>query len=114
WQEMHNDRRSGLRCIVIRQSGKAVLIWPLLIKRLTLVKILSPLWSTGAEYTEPLVQDGPEALDLITRAWMSARSRISADIISMPQVKVGSCFHTVLSREKPAYVETDTCYVVKW
>src|ERR1700761_82952 len=55
WQQMHNDKRSALRCIVIRRSGKIVLIWPLLLRRLALIKILSPVWSTGAEYTEPLV-----------------------------------------------------------
>jgi hypothetical protein len=26
-QEIHNDQRSPLRCIVVRQSGKVVLIW---------------------------------------------------------------------------------------
>jgi CelD/BcsL family acetyltransferase involved in cellulose biosynthesis len=114
WREMHDDSRSALRCIVVRQGGKAVLIWPLLIKRAGLVKILSPVWSTGAEYTEPLVQDGPHALDLISRAWLSARSSIAADIISIPQVKVGSCFHTVVSKETPADIETDTTYILKW
>jgi CelD/BcsL family acetyltransferase involved in cellulose biosynthesis len=113
-QEIHNDQRSPLRCIVVRQSGKVVLIWPLLIRRVALVKILSPLWSTGAEYTEPLVQDGPGGLDLVSSAWLSARSRIAADIISMPQLKVGSYLHTVVSRENPADVETDTCYVIQW
>jgi CelD/BcsL family acetyltransferase involved in cellulose biosynthesis len=113
-QEIHNDQRSPLRCVVVRQSGKVVLIWPLLVRRVAGVRILSPLWSTGAEYTEPLVQDGPEAMDLVSSAWMSARSRIAADIISMPQLKVGSYIHTVVSRENPADVETDTCYVVQW
>jgi CelD/BcsL family acetyltransferase involved in cellulose biosynthesis len=113
-QEIHNDQRSPLRCIVVRQSGKVVLIWPLLIRRVALVKILSPLWSTGAEYTEPLVQDGPGGLDLVSSAWLSARSKIAADIISMPQLKVGSYLHTVVSRENPADVETDTCYVIQW
>jgi CelD/BcsL family acetyltransferase involved in cellulose biosynthesis len=117
WQEMHNDSRSALRCVVVRQGGKAVLIWPLLLKKTALVKVLSPVWSTGAEYTEPLVYDGPDgpdALDLISRAWLSARSGIAADIVSMPQVKVGSCFHTVVSKETPDIMETDTCYVAKW
>jgi CelD/BcsL family acetyltransferase involved in cellulose biosynthesis len=113
-QEIHNDQRSPLRCIVVRQSGKVVLIWPLLIRRVALVKILSPLWSTGAEYTEPLLQDGPGGLDLVSSAWLSARSKIAADIISMPQLKVGSYLHTVVSRENPADVETDTCYVIQW
>jgi CelD/BcsL family acetyltransferase involved in cellulose biosynthesis len=113
-QEIHNDQRSPLRCIVVRQSGKVVLIWPLLIRRVAMVKILSPLWSTGAEYTEPLVQDGPGGLDLVSSAWLSARSKIAADIISMPQLKVGSYLHTVVSRENPADVETDTCYVIQW
>src|ERR1700683_1594782 len=85
-QEIHNDQRSPLRCVVVRQSGKVVLIWPLLVRRVAGVRILSPLWSTGAEYTEPLVQDGPEAMALVSSAWMSARSRIAADIISMPQL----------------------------
>jgi CelD/BcsL family acetyltransferase involved in cellulose biosynthesis len=114
WQEIHNDKRSAVRCIVIRKSGKIVLIWPLLLRRVALVKILSPLWSTGAEYTEPLVQEGPEAFDLISQAWSSARSKISADIISMPQLKAESCIHTIISKEDPADVETDTCYVVQW
>jgi CelD/BcsL family acetyltransferase involved in cellulose biosynthesis len=113
-QEIHNNQRSALRCIVVRKSGKVVLIWPLLLRRARGVKILSPLWSTGVECTEPLVHDGPEAMDLISRAWLSARSGIAVDVISMPQVKVGSCFHTVVSREKPFDVETDTCYVVQW
>jgi CelD/BcsL family acetyltransferase involved in cellulose biosynthesis len=114
WREVHNDKGSALRCIVVRQSGKAVLIWPLLLRTVARVKILSPLWSTGAEYTEPLVEDGPEALEVIASAWRSARSSIAADLISMPQVKVGSYFHTVVSKENPVDVESDTCYVVTW
>jgi CelD/BcsL family acetyltransferase involved in cellulose biosynthesis len=116
-QEIHNDRRSALRCIVIRRSGKVVLIWPLLIRRMAGVKILSPLWSMGAEYTEPIVEDGlegPEAMELVASAWRTARSKIATDIISIPQVKVGSYIHTIVSREKPVDVETDTCYVVEW
>jgi CelD/BcsL family acetyltransferase involved in cellulose biosynthesis len=115
WQQMHNDKRSALRCIVIRRSGKVVLIWPLLLRRLApLITILSPMWSTGAEYTEPLVQDGPDALDLVSKAWLTARSKISAAIVSMPQVKVGSYFHTVVSKEKPADVEVGAGYVIQW
>ncbi len=114
WHEIHNDPGSALRCIVIREAGKVLLLWPLLLRRVALVKVLSPLWSTGAEYTEPLVQEGPEALALITQAWLSARSSIAADIVSMPQIKAGSYLHTVISREKPIDVETDTCYVVQW
>ena len=116
-QEIHNYRRSALRCIVVRQSGKVVLIWPLLLRRVAGVRILSPLWSMGAEYTEPLIGDAPdvpEPMELVSSAWRTARSRIAADILSMPQLKVGSCLHTVLSRENPADVETDTCYVVQW
>jgi CelD/BcsL family acetyltransferase involved in cellulose biosynthesis len=114
WQQMHNDKHSALRCIVIRRSGKVVLIWPLLLRRLALITILSPVWSTGAEYTEPLVTDGPDALDLVSKAWLTARSRIPAAIISMPQVKVGSYLHTVVSKEKPVDVEVGAGYVIQW
>ncbi len=81
------------------------------------MKILSPLWSMGAEYTEPLVEDGldgPEVMELLSSAWQCVRSRIAADILSMPQLKVGSGIHTVISRENPVDVETDFCYVVEW
>lgn len=114
WQEIHNGRRSALRCIVVRQFGKAVLIWALFIRRAGLVKILCPLYAAGIEYTEPLVYDGPDVLNIVSTAWLSARSRITADIINLPQVKAGSCVHTIVSKERPAHVDTSTCYVLKW
>lgn len=101
WETVAKPRRRRLRCVVARKDGRLVLVWPFVVHRRFLWTVMRPLGPETTEYTEPLVEDGPEAQERVAAAWRFLRRSGKADIISVPFVREGSALHRVVFAEKP-------------
>lgn len=110
WGAPHGHR---LHCVVARQDGRAVLVWPFVARRLRPFVIAHPLGAETSEYTSALVESGPAAEERIAQAWQTLRATCRADIIALPLVREGSALHRVLhSQTAHAFVDRDpTSYV---
>jgi CelD/BcsL family acetyltransferase involved in cellulose biosynthesis len=113
WLTVSAPRGRRLHCVVARQDGRAVLIWPFVVHPLGSFTMARPLGPETTEYTGILVEPGPEAQARIARAWQLLRATCRADVIALPLVRAGSALHRLLQAQTiPAFVERDpTSYV---
>ena len=63
WLNIAGPRGSKLRCIVGRQNGRLVMVWPLVVTRRGLWRVLRMLGPEAADYTSMLLD--PEAETVI-------------------------------------------------
>ncbi|MFL9960031.1 GNAT family N-acetyltransferase [Paraburkholderia sediminicola] len=78
-----------LWCLTGRRNGRLALVWPLVITRQGIWKVVRPLAAGAADYTVLLVE-AATATDMeedIAAAWKIVRSRSRADILSLPYIR---------------------------
>ncbi|MDB5789946.1 MAG: family N-acetyltransferase [Caballeronia mineralivorans] len=108
WQHAAKPRGRRLCCIVHREDGRLVMVWPLVTYRRLLWTYLCPLSPEAGDYTRVLVADGPSAPALIAGAWRTAQRRCGADFIKLPYLNEGSELHAIASRERHVMIATHT------
>ena len=69
WQHVSKPHGRMLKCIVCREDGQLVMIWPLETVKRALWTYLVPLGPEGGDYTSVLVADDASAPALIEGAW---------------------------------------------
>lgn len=97
WETTGLPRKRQMHVLVVRRGGRAVLIWPLaLVRRMFWLQAIA----LGAEFTEYepiLVEDGPDAVELIG----SARRRLSrtcpASLIEVHRARVNSAVEKAMA-----------------
>jgi CelD/BcsL family acetyltransferase involved in cellulose biosynthesis len=102
WEKVAEPRGRRLYCLVLRQDGRAVLIWPLVTYRNKFWSIARPLGPETTEYTAPLVEDGPHSAQWIAKAWRMVRKSCAGDVVLLPYVRADSPLHRVICRDKAA------------
>ncbi|WP_250494708.1 GNAT family N-acetyltransferase [Caballeronia sp. GAWG1-1] len=88
WTRVAKPRGGSLHCIVYRERGELVLVWPLVRRRRSLWTILEPLASGTADHTSILASTGSEAA--IEAAWQAASKGSRIDLFSIPYVSKGT------------------------
>ena len=84
--------------LVLRDKGRAVLIWPMTLRCKAGCRIAEELGSESAEYDPLLTEQGAAAGDYLDTAWTEVERNLPADIVHVPLVTVGSRREAILAR----------------
>ncbi|SAK80730.1 hypothetical protein AWB79_05240 [Caballeronia hypogeia] len=84
WTRVAKPRGRKLHCIVYRENGELVLVWPLVSHRRLAWTVLEPLTPGTAEYTSILAR--ADARTAIDAAWRAATRQCRADMLALPYV----------------------------
>jgi CelD/BcsL family acetyltransferase involved in cellulose biosynthesis len=98
WTTVAQPQGKQLRCIVYRENGKLLLVWPLVSHRRLFWSVLDPLTPGTIEHSSMLVAQGPHTSRAIASAWEAACKLSGADIFMLPYVDVGTPLHEHASR----------------
>ncbi|MFM0339738.1 GNAT family N-acetyltransferase [Paraburkholderia fungorum] len=114
WQQVAKPHGRHLRCIVCRENGRVVMIWPLVMSRRALWTYLVPLSPEGGDYSSVLVAEGDAAPALIEGAWQAARRGCGADFIHLPYLRERLHLYALVAREPHVLrAEAHESYVAK-
>lgn len=100
WTKVAQPRGRKLCCITLREQGRLVMVWPLVVYRKLWWTVVRPLASESTDYTNILVQDGPTALKAVPRAWDVVQKRCGADIILLPFLNADSRLFELASSKR--------------
>jgi CelD/BcsL family acetyltransferase involved in cellulose biosynthesis len=90
WETTGRPRGRDLFILVMRVEGRAVLIWPLAIrKKRGLWKVAAPLGPEWTEYDPGLVAPSPQTVSHVRAAWEFLRRNCPADVIVVPHCREG-------------------------
>jgi len=98
WTQVAQPLGRRLHCVVYRENGKLLLVWPLVSHRRLFWNVLDPLTPGTIEHTSMLVTEGPHKSRAIASAWEAACKRCSADLFIVPYVDTGTPLHEHASR----------------
>jgi len=96
WTQVAKQRGRRLHCIVYRENGELVLVWPLVSHRRFACTVLEPLTPGTAEHTTILTANGSSAA--LDAAWRAATQHCRADIFSIPYVAKAAGLYDLASR----------------
>lgn len=99
WVHVAKPRGQKLRCIVRRERGRLVMVWPLVSYRRLCWTVLHPLTPGTIEHTSVLVEEGPTAPAMIAEAWRDAMRLCRADVCHLPYVSLDSPLHALASAQ---------------
>ena len=106
WEQIAAPRRRRLHCVVAREHGRVVLIWPFVVWKQGLWSFAYPLGSETTEYTSPLVLDNALSGRRIEEGWDNFRRSSAVDVIFLPYVRADSRAHRILSQQRPTVPPT--------
>lgn len=98
WTQVAKPRGLRLHCIVYRENGELMLVWPLVSHRRFLCTVLEPLTPGTAEHTSMLTANGTSAA--VNAAWRAATKQCRADLFSIPYVAKNAALHDFASRHE--------------
>ena len=107
WNEISRPAGRSLFCIVIRDKGKLVLVFPLVRYRNGPCSMVRPLGPDAAQTTDVLVDPDTDCQENIRLAWRTIERKSKVDIIRMPFVKVGSTLDQLIQTRQNLGCETD-------
>ncbi|MDM9629041.1 GNAT family N-acetyltransferase [Rhizobium sp. S152] len=107
WNEVAAPAGRSLFCIVVREGGRLVLVFPLLRYRKGPCWMLRPLGPNAAEGTAILVDPESESQENVRLAWQAVETVSKADIIHMPFVEVGSVLDRSIRRGRNLLTDRD-------
>jgi CelD/BcsL family acetyltransferase involved in cellulose biosynthesis len=114
WKIGSEPQRHKLYCLVGWVDDRVIIIWPFVGQRRALWSFARPLGTETTEYSDVLVEDGPEADCWVVLALQKLRTTCRSDVITLPNVRAGSRLHRILSRERPMSVEVSPISSVSW
>ncbi len=102
WETTGQKRCRQINILVVRHHGRAVLIWPLCLRRKWFWRLGTALGPEITEYDPVLVAAGPGAdgqgeADYIRIAWAHLRKRSGADVIAAQHVRANTPMRCVLA-----------------
>jgi CelD/BcsL family acetyltransferase involved in cellulose biosynthesis len=99
WQTTGEPRGRRLRIVVMRENGRPVLIWPMVLRRRLAWRIAAVLGAESTEYDPVLVENRADAVSCIEAAWHFVRGHCGADVVTIPFVHLGGAMHRALSSD---------------
>jgi CelD/BcsL family acetyltransferase involved in cellulose biosynthesis len=106
WQTTAKPRGRTLHIVVVRLNGRAVLIWPMTLRRRHFWRIATALGSESTEYCPILVEDTADKGAHLRAAWTHLRQSSGIDVIAVPSVRDGCEMQHVL-RSDAAHSKTE-------
>jgi CelD/BcsL family acetyltransferase involved in cellulose biosynthesis len=106
WQRVAKPRGRKLRCIVGRERGRMVMVWPVVTYKRLLWTYAVPLSPDAGDYTSVLVEGGPSVSAFVAGAWHAARRRCGADFVHLPYMNEGLELYKLASRERHILLAT--------
>ncbi|SAL71495.1 hypothetical protein AWB69_08642 [Caballeronia udeis] len=100
WLHVVKPQGRRLRCVVCREKGRLVMVWPLVTYRRALWTYLLPLSPDAGDYTSVLVETDQSAAALIEGAWRSACRHCGADFVHLPYINEGSELYDLARRHR--------------
>jgi CelD/BcsL family acetyltransferase involved in cellulose biosynthesis len=97
WQTTATPRGRTLAVLVLREAGRATLIWPLTLRRRLWARIAMPLGAESTEYDPALIEPGADAPARLAAAWAFLRAELRADAICVPFVRPDSAMHGAIA-----------------
>ena len=114
WLHVAQPAGRQLRCIVCREHGKLVMVWPLVTYRQVFWTLLRPLTPDTAEHTSILLDDEVCAPEMIASACRAATRLSGADVFLAPYLSEGSHLHDVVRQQAGAvFLERDIAPMAK-
>jgi CelD/BcsL family acetyltransferase involved in cellulose biosynthesis len=100
WIHVAQPAGRRLCCVIIRDHGKLVLTWPLVVYRRGVWNVLNVLTPGSVEQTSMLVREDADRSALVDMAWQAAMQRSGADVVFMPFVRAGTQLHALAANHK--------------
>lgn len=95
-----DQRERRLVCVVSRgQQGRLVLIWPFVVYRNHGLRVAVPLSSEWGDYSDVLVEDGPQAQERVRAAWRTLRRACRCDLFGFSFVRASGRLATLIAGE---------------
>ena len=107
WNEISRPAGRSLFCIIVREKGKLVLVFPLVRYRNGPCSMVRPLGPDAAQTTDVLVDPQSDYRRNIRLAWRTIERSSKVDIIRMPFVKVGSILDELINERRNLACEAD-------
>lgn len=105
WTRVAGPRGRRLHCIVVREQGELVLVWPLVSQRRLLWNVIEPLTPGTAEHSAILARSDARAA--IDAAWQAATRQCRGDVFALPYVGRDTRLDQLATRH-PGLAETTT------
>ncbi len=86
----------ALSIVVGMREGRAVMIWPLLSNRHMGVKYVCWMGMPVSQYSDVLIEDGPDRLSWLEDGWNFICSRLGADMVCVPKVREDAALSSLL------------------
>jgi CelD/BcsL family acetyltransferase involved in cellulose biosynthesis len=107
WNEISRPAGRSLFCVVIRENGELVLVFPLVRYRNGPCWMARPLGPDAAQTTDVLVDPQSDYEANLKLAWQTVERWCKVDIIRMPFVKVGSPLDHLIKTKRNLGCEPD-------
>lgn len=111
WMAVGGPSGHELQILALREGGRLVALWPLVIYRRAGLRIVRQLGSGGSEYTSPLCEIGPRRVEYMARLWHAAHSL--GDVLFLYHVRSDDPFAD-LPRRHPVRCLTEKVRSAPW
>lgn len=104
-----------MQCAAVFEGNELVAVFPLLTSYKGAWKIARPMGPATAEYTEPLIKQGPNSAKRAEKLWQVVRKQSGADLINLPFVRRPTPLDDTLLNENDVLgKEFDTYHHLVW
>ncbi|WP_336490107.1 GNAT family N-acetyltransferase [Methylobacterium nigriterrae] len=91
WSNLAQPNGGRLRTVVVRRSGRLVLVWPMVVTRHRRLWSIATSLATPEDYaTDMLAEPAPDLFAIASRAWRELRDGCKVDFIRLERVRAGS------------------------
>jgi CelD/BcsL family acetyltransferase involved in cellulose biosynthesis len=101
WAQHFTDGRSTPVTVILRDRGRAILLWPLLVERRALVTIASGAGSPIGQYDEILLDPDYDAAVALAAALDALKAKLRPDLIFLENVRADGALRRALGNREP-------------
>ncbi|MFP3614717.1 GNAT family N-acetyltransferase [Paraburkholderia sp. SIMBA_050] len=114
WQQVAKPKGRSLRCIIRRDEGRLVMVWPLVLHHRLMWACLVPLSPEAADYSDILLEAGTETTKWIEGAWRIATGHCGADYVHLPYLHESAGLYRVAGQDRSLIIgQRNVSYVAK-
>ena len=96
WASVYLDRRTRLAIVTGRRDGRLVLVWPLVVRRVAGIRILTGMGAPLGQYTDALVAPEVDAAGL--DAALDHAMSLSIDVVALRRVRDDAVLASLMRR----------------
>lgn len=86
WTNHYLDEGSTLSIVTGRREDRLVMVWPLVLRRISGLRQLSWMGEPVSEYGDVLAEEAPDTRDLLRQAWNLVKS-LEADVVYLRKIR---------------------------